>query len=232
MTYASWSPLYDVRADVDSQLASRNQKDRTPTINIQYRASISQSTGEDWNDVILTLSTASHLAGTEIPTLRGWNIGRAYSHQVVPATISYDGNSDKPEHIHRRRTRRRQYSNSEDSRSPRRRARRSLEDRERRRSSDTDEECLNVNGVFSESLPQVNEGAVGSTFGIEGLSTIPSGGSSHKVSITVRFFPSNDLGAPNLTAKMLDIGFTVYLDMGYRPEKDTFSVLAMPYQEH
>ncbi|KAF9516192.1 hypothetical protein BS47DRAFT_1442695 [Hydnum rufescens UP504] len=67
---ASWSSLYDVRASVDSHFASK--KAESPTISLQYRASITQHTGEDWNGVALILSTAAPLIGSEIPELVPW----------------------------------------------------------------------------------------------------------------------------------------------------------------
>jgi uncharacterized protein (TIGR02231 family) len=57
---ASWTPLYDLRARVGA--------DKTE-ISLQYRATIKQSTGEDWKDVELTLSTASPQLGSTIPKL-------------------------------------------------------------------------------------------------------------------------------------------------------------------
>lgn len=57
---ASWTPLYDLRAAI--------KPDKT-AISLQYRATIVQSTGEDWKDVELTLSTASPQLGSAIPKL-------------------------------------------------------------------------------------------------------------------------------------------------------------------
>lgn len=45
---ASWAPVYDLRLTTDE----------TPTLQIERDVVISQSTGQDWNDVVLTLSTA------------------------------------------------------------------------------------------------------------------------------------------------------------------------------
>ncbi|CAE6410188.1 unnamed protein product [Rhizoctonia solani] len=66
---ASWTPLYDVRASLpkSSQGAS--------TIDLHYRASITQTTGENWPDVALTLSTASPQLGSSVPKLSPWRIG-------------------------------------------------------------------------------------------------------------------------------------------------------------
>lgn len=72
VTNATWTPLYDVRA----RLSTTNKEQST--VRIQYRGSISQSTGEDWTDVSLELSTASPLVGSAIPTLRPTIIRQQY----------------------------------------------------------------------------------------------------------------------------------------------------------
>ncbi|KAG8809186.1 hypothetical protein FRC18_004661, partial [Serendipita sp. 400] len=58
---ASWRPLYDLRATVGPTKTS---------IILHYRANITQSTGEDWKEVELTLSTASPQLGSTIPSLK------------------------------------------------------------------------------------------------------------------------------------------------------------------
>jgi len=58
-----WSPHYDLRAD------SKNAK-----MQVAYQAMVSQSTGEDWNNVELTLSTAQPRAGAQHPDLQPWRI--------------------------------------------------------------------------------------------------------------------------------------------------------------
>ena len=63
VTNASWTPKYDIRAQV-------NDPARDPYVQMLYKASISQSTGEDWKDVSLTLSTASPVTAASIPELR------------------------------------------------------------------------------------------------------------------------------------------------------------------
>ncbi|MEM1365102.1 MAG: mucoidy inhibitor MuiA family protein [Pseudomonadota bacterium] len=56
----SWQPSYDLALDT---LAD------TPSLAIRSQASITQRTGEDWNDVALTLSTARPSGATEAGTL-------------------------------------------------------------------------------------------------------------------------------------------------------------------
>ncbi|CAE7056776.1 unnamed protein product [Rhizoctonia solani] len=66
---ASWTPLYDVRASI------AKTPEATSTIALHYRASITQTTGENWPDVALTLSTASPQLGGSVPKLSPWRIG-------------------------------------------------------------------------------------------------------------------------------------------------------------
>ncbi|KAG8714692.1 hypothetical protein FRC08_011583 [Ceratobasidium sp. 394] len=66
---ASWTPLYDVRASI------AKSPDATSTIALHYRASITQTTGENWSNVALTLSTASPQSGSNVPNLSSWRIG-------------------------------------------------------------------------------------------------------------------------------------------------------------
>ncbi|KAG9049795.1 hypothetical protein FS837_009095 [Tulasnella sp. UAMH 9824] len=67
---ASWTPVYDLRAKISHAQGEFSK------ITLQYKASISQKTGEDWTDVALTLSTAAPQLGATIPTLSPYKIGR------------------------------------------------------------------------------------------------------------------------------------------------------------
>jgi uncharacterized protein (TIGR02231 family) len=60
---ASWAPSYDARA-VSSD----------PTVSIGYFGVVRQNTGEDWNGVALTLSTARPSAGGSPAALREWTL--------------------------------------------------------------------------------------------------------------------------------------------------------------
>lgn len=60
---ASWQPLYDLRVqDVDQP------------VDLVYKAKVSQSTGEDWNNVNLTLSTGNPRESGTKPELNPWYI--------------------------------------------------------------------------------------------------------------------------------------------------------------
>lgn len=58
---ANWSPIYDLRA-----INTKNP------IQLNYKANVSQRTGEDWNNVKLTLSTANPNQSGVIPQLIPW----------------------------------------------------------------------------------------------------------------------------------------------------------------
>ncbi|KAH8118034.1 hypothetical protein DFH11DRAFT_1571997 [Phellopilus nigrolimitatus] len=65
---ASWSPSYDLRATTENGRPTR-------TVSLHYRAAIQQSTGEDWRDTVISVSTAT--PGTtwaSIPSLRTMRI--------------------------------------------------------------------------------------------------------------------------------------------------------------
>lgn len=60
---ARWVPLYDARLDTSA-------KDRKPALELVRRAEIQQSTGEDWSDVTLSVSTVRTGRGGSAPELR------------------------------------------------------------------------------------------------------------------------------------------------------------------
>lgn len=58
---ATWEPNYNIRAASDGK-----------SVSIEYDALLSQRTGEDWNDVQLTLSTAQPTLAANPPSLQPW----------------------------------------------------------------------------------------------------------------------------------------------------------------
>lgn len=58
---AGWEPVYDVRVMPD-----------TEKVNMSYYGIVTQETGEDWENVALTLSTAPHTEARELPELSPW----------------------------------------------------------------------------------------------------------------------------------------------------------------
>ena len=59
---ARWIPMYDARLDTGS-------KDRKPALELIRRAEIAQTTGEDWSDVSLVVSTVRTARGGSVPEL-------------------------------------------------------------------------------------------------------------------------------------------------------------------
>jgi uncharacterized protein (TIGR02231 family) len=59
---AVWRPIYDARLET-------NNAGHKPSLNLVRRASVSQSTGEDWGDVALTVSTVRASRNTTAPNM-------------------------------------------------------------------------------------------------------------------------------------------------------------------
>lgn len=68
---ASWYPIYDARADFD----------KSKTELISY-AAVKQNTGEDWEDVSLTLSTAKINISGKMPEINPWSL-RPYEPRIL-----------------------------------------------------------------------------------------------------------------------------------------------------
>jgi uncharacterized protein (TIGR02231 family) len=62
---AGWKPLYDLRL---------LEKEGSSTLEISYLANVTQNTGEAWEDVSLTLSTANPAQTSTLPELEPWYI--------------------------------------------------------------------------------------------------------------------------------------------------------------
>ncbi len=72
---ATWEPAYDVRLAPDGQTAE-----------ITFRALVRQQSGEDWNNVVLTLSTARPSAGGAPPEMNPWRLSL---YRPVPPAMVY-----------------------------------------------------------------------------------------------------------------------------------------------
>ena len=62
---ANWKPNYDIRVD------SENQK-----VQVNYQATVRNNTGEDWENVKLSLSTAKPFISSKPPKLNTWFLNR------------------------------------------------------------------------------------------------------------------------------------------------------------
>jgi uncharacterized protein (TIGR02231 family) len=75
---ASWTPLYDARLTTGT-------RDQAPRLQLIRRAAIQQRTGEGWDDVALSLSTARPNAGSAAPDLRPMTVDYAPDFQITSA---------------------------------------------------------------------------------------------------------------------------------------------------
>ena len=71
VTGANWSPSYNLRANDDQS-----------EVTIEYNASVTQTSGEDWLDVAMTLSTASPSFAAKAPSLQPFKIRLAANKEV------------------------------------------------------------------------------------------------------------------------------------------------------
>ncbi|KAL0960745.1 hypothetical protein HGRIS_005769 [Hohenbuehelia grisea] len=71
---ATWSPGFDVRVDTNAE---------GKQISLTYKASLNQQTGESWENVSLTLHTATPTFGVEIPKLTPQRLA-LYNPKLVP----------------------------------------------------------------------------------------------------------------------------------------------------
>jgi uncharacterized protein (TIGR02231 family) len=80
---ASWMPFYDARMSLPT-------KDAGAKLNLVRRAEVLQSTGEVWDDVAMTLSTARPMGATAAPELGEVQIGaqQSYSGRVDGETLA------------------------------------------------------------------------------------------------------------------------------------------------
>ncbi len=81
---AGWTPEYDVRAD----------KVNAP-ITLNYKAAIWQTTGEDWKDIKLKLSTGNPSAGAAGPIFATWFMDYYYGNNISNGSLNdYDKIND------------------------------------------------------------------------------------------------------------------------------------------
>ncbi|KAF8313124.1 hypothetical protein DL93DRAFT_2168060 [Clavulina sp. PMI_390] len=177
VTRASWSSLYDVRGDLaGTSRSSKSAEVAGPVVRIQYRANITQSTGEDWKNASLTLSTATPLLGTSIPKIQPWHITAwqpSDRQRWTPGVRSTPPVPPVPPATTRKTagvaTRRPHESDPDDLFGT--------------YSSLSTPTPLPAASATSGQDNNVKEGTISSTFGVDGVWNIPSDGTSHKVSI-------------------------------------------------
>ena len=78
---ARWTPLYDARLDTGA-------KDRKPALELVRRAEIAQTTGEDWSNVALSVSTVRTARGGNAPDLHSLIVQYPRALQPAPASAA------------------------------------------------------------------------------------------------------------------------------------------------
>lgn len=73
---AGWFPAYDIRV-----------KDISSPINLQYKANVFQSSGEDWKDVKLFISSGNPNENGTRPVISPWYLRYGYAYRQVSNTI-------------------------------------------------------------------------------------------------------------------------------------------------
>ncbi|MEO6710642.1 MAG: mucoidy inhibitor MuiA family protein, partial [Planctomycetota bacterium] len=85
---AGWHPTYDLRAAADAK-----------SVELVYRADVYQRSGEDWNDVDVSLSTAQPQVGAQGPEPQASWVSIFNPRAPMPAvelkSLGYDGGTDK-----------------------------------------------------------------------------------------------------------------------------------------
>lgn len=158
VSQATWLAGYDIRVDMQT-------KERA--VNLMYKASITQNTGEDWVDVPLTLETTAPTFGVGVPTLTPWTLSVAPKpHSAPTAIIERDFVG---------------LGSAVQARAP---PLRSLMARKKTRSAEEAYEEDEEEEIVRHRESHVSsKGAVSATFGIPGLINVPSDGTGHNVTI-------------------------------------------------
>lgn len=150
---ASWMPLYDLRFSLTSQI-----------ININYLAEVKQSTGEDWLDVALTLSTAKPGLGNLPPKLTPWYVDIQQPNSSLKQRIRRKGDA---------------YSGQDTmSRMP-----------FAGMAPEFDEDFINSYSIAEITTAEVYQQGGVVTFGISSGGNIPSDGTPHKTTIFSEDYP-------------------------------------------
>jgi len=90
---ARWKPLYDLRLF---------EKEDRPSLEVGYLAQVTQNTGENWEQVSLTLSTSRPALSYELPELDPWYIDQMQPSRpmargdITPESLSYASMKAQP----------------------------------------------------------------------------------------------------------------------------------------
>ncbi|KZS95443.1 hypothetical protein SISNIDRAFT_452048 [Sistotremastrum niveocremeum HHB9708] len=162
---AQWKAQYDLRASIS------NSQQSDTSISLQYRASIWQATGEDWENVELKLSTASPQIGSTVPSLKSEHVHQ----EIVYQNFAKSAN----------RTRR----NKSFGGPPIPAMSRFLRSSGSAESEEDEDVGFSLPAFMATSQTVATENAISANFAIEGLSTIPSNtddvSQTHQVTIAI-----------------------------------------------
>ncbi|CAE6436894.1 unnamed protein product [Rhizoctonia solani] len=151
---ASWMPIYDIRAFIAKTPGDSSM------MTLHYRASITQTTGENWSDIALSLSTASAQPGVGLPKLSPWHIGFPTPSVYQPVARSLATNLE-----------------TLPNRGP-------IDPETQIEAYIPSRRRMGVRRAYVKNI-----GILNATFGIPGRNNIPSDEGSHKVLITVLDLP-------------------------------------------
>ncbi len=141
---AAWKPLYDFRL---------SEKDGVPSLEVGYLAQITQNTGENWEKVALTLSTARPALAHVLPELDPWYI-RPFEQVMPVARLSASPVPALPMEMQTR----------------------SMGRTKTVRAELVEEEAL-------EQVAEIDTSGTTITYAIPGVTTIPPDGNPHKVTV-------------------------------------------------
>ena len=174
---ATWSPSYDLYATTEDGEPSN-------TVTLHYRASIQQSTGEDWSDTIVSVSTATAGQWTSIPALRAMRIQPGLSRFLSNGTKSVPSSKGpKTSFIVKGHSRNASMSASTINLAADTTDSVAVGEDQSIGSSDKANLPDEKDTSWTETRGIVSESAVSSSFRIEGYCTIPSESNSHKATI-------------------------------------------------
>ncbi|KAF4603028.1 hypothetical protein EYR38_003433 [Pleurotus pulmonarius] len=145
---ASWEASYDIRVDMQSKDAP---------FRVRYKAALSQFTGEDWDNVQLTLDTVNPTFGLAVPSLGVYRLSEEYSRPAMQPTLGAYGPTIVAVPGSRSSSR---------SRSPS-----PIEVRDR------------PEPMSHATLPAPNFGGLSTTYDVPGLITVPDNARAHTVTI-------------------------------------------------
>ncbi|KAF5369113.1 hypothetical protein D9615_010435 [Tricholomella constricta] len=146
---ATWNAGYDIRVDMHT---------KEEPVTLIYKAAITQSTGEDWADIPLTLETATPTFGVGVPTLDTWNLS-LYRAQFKSQMLAYGAPPMASASV-----------------AP-------MAAKVRRMVSRETSEVERGQTVAHRELQVSSKGNVSATFEVPGLITIPSDNAAHNVTI-------------------------------------------------